>query len=216
MPPVAPPTPVVVVIDAGDDAVHTHTVLAAHHVPSGRITLHPGPGTTSETGLAHDLLAALGKPPLLPGHFPAGRQPAWEAATAWITALPVTWLEEPGRPADRWLTLPALDRLVSYDSPAPCTVLCAPPVTFRHRPSPTPLTQQTAREAARRLAAATAHPCLAAALAAGFFTGVSFQNSLLPARATTRTLRPLWLCTTVPAIPTAELPARCRRGRASF
>ncbi|WP_254407500.1 hypothetical protein [Streptomyces sp. GMY02] len=40
----------------------------------------------------HDLLAALGKPPLLPGGFPAGRQPAWEAATAWITALPVTQL----------------------------------------------------------------------------------------------------------------------------
>ncbi|MEV0487837.1 hypothetical protein AB0I69_45475 [Streptomyces sp. NPDC050508] len=33
-----------------------------------------------------------GKPPLLPGGFPAGRQPAWEAATAWITALPVTRL----------------------------------------------------------------------------------------------------------------------------
>ncbi|MET8318349.1 hypothetical protein ABZU78_29905, partial [Rhodococcus erythropolis] len=78
------------VLDPGDDAVHTHTALAAHHPPSGRITLHPGPGTTSETGLAHDLLAALGKPPLLPGRFPAGRQPAWEAATAWINAQPVT------------------------------------------------------------------------------------------------------------------------------
>jgi hypothetical protein len=55
-----PPAPVVVVIVAGDDAVHTHTALAAHHVPSGRITLHPGPGTTSESGLVHGLLAALG------------------------------------------------------------------------------------------------------------------------------------------------------------
>lgn len=92
MPP-APPLPsVTVVLDRHDDTLHTHTALAAHHPPSGRITLHPGPGTTSETGLAHDLLAALGKPPLLPGRFPGGRQPAWEAATAWMAALPVTRL----------------------------------------------------------------------------------------------------------------------------
>ncbi|MFF5481055.1 hypothetical protein ACFY5C_27545 [Streptomyces sp. NPDC012935] len=92
MAPAAPPPPVIVVIDPGDDAIHTHTALVAHHPPSGRATLHPGPGTTSETGLAHDLLAALGKPPLLPGRFSAGRQPAWEAAASWITALPVTRL----------------------------------------------------------------------------------------------------------------------------
>ncbi|MGA4986828.1 hypothetical protein ACPB9I_32915 [Streptomyces cellulosae] len=90
-PPAVPPS-VAVVLDPGDDAIHTHTALAAHHLLSGRITLHPGPGTTSETGLAHDLLAALGKPPLLPGRFPAGRQPAWEAAAAWMTALPVNRL----------------------------------------------------------------------------------------------------------------------------
>ncbi|WP_405504036.1 hypothetical protein [Streptomyces purpurascens] len=247
MAPAVPPPSVAVVIDAGDDAVHTHTAMVAHHPSSGRITLHPGPGTTSETGLAHDLLAALGKPPLLPGRFPAGRQPAWEAAAAWITALPVTRLtvlrahrltarrtmrllqlraltgihltlvchrphlpaalhqalqtadycvtadfqaarrhyfgatapvpqlvDQPARPADRWLTLPVLDRLVSYDSPAPCTAPCAPPaITFRHRPAPAPLTEQTAREVARRLAAVTAHPRLAAALAAALFTGVS-------------------------------------------
>ncbi|MFE9370608.1 hypothetical protein ACFYM2_12685 [Streptomyces sp. NPDC006711] len=53
----ATPPPVAVVTDRHDDVLHTHTALAAHHVPSGRITLHPGPGTTSETGLAHDLLA---------------------------------------------------------------------------------------------------------------------------------------------------------------
>ncbi|MGM0354504.1 hypothetical protein [Streptomyces sp. ECR3] len=249
MPPAVPPS-VAVVLDPGDDAVHTHTALAAHHPPSGRITLHPGPGTTSETGLAHDLLAALGKPPLLPGRFPAGRQPAWEAATAWINALPVNRLivlrahrltarrtmrllelraltgihltlvchrphlpaalqqalqtadyaitadfqaarrhyygtpapvpqpaEEPARPANRWLTLPALDRLVSYDSPAPCTAPCVPPpIVFRHRPPPTPLTEQAVQEVARRLSTVTAHPRLAAALAAALFTGASFQQ----------------------------------------
>jgi hypothetical protein len=250
MPPAVPPPPVIVVIDPGDDAIHTHTALAAHHPPSGRITLHPGPGSTSETGLAHDLLAALGKPPLLPGRFPAGRQPAWEAATAWISALPVNRLtvlrahrltarrtmrllqmrdltgihltlvchrphlpaalhqalqradycvtadfqaarrhyygatapvsppaDEPARPAGRWLTLPALDRLVSYDSPTPCTAPCTPPpIAFRHRPPPAPLTGQTTQEAAQRLAAVTAHPRLAAALAAALFTGASFQQ----------------------------------------
>ncbi|MEU6201153.1 hypothetical protein [Streptomyces sp. NPDC047061] len=249
MPPAVPP-PVAVVIDPGDDSIHTHTALAAHHQPSGRITLHPGPGTTSETGLAHDLLAALGKPPLLPGRFPAGRQPAWEAATAWMTALPVDRMtvlrahrltarramrllqlraltgihltlvchrphlpaalrqvlqtaeytlitdfqaarrhyygttapvaqpaDVPAQATSRWLTLPALERLVSYDSPAACTGPCTPPpIVFRHRPPPTPLTEQTGREAARRLAAVTAHPRMAAALAAVLFTGASFQQ----------------------------------------
>ncbi|MEU8687665.1 hypothetical protein [Streptomyces sp. NPDC048665] len=33
----------------------------------------------------------------------------------------------PTRPANRWLTLPALDRLVSYDSAAPCAAPCTPP-----------------------------------------------------------------------------------------
>ncbi|MFH8411363.1 hypothetical protein ACH4FX_42400 [Streptomyces sp. NPDC018019] len=41
MPLAAPPSPVTVVIDRHDDALHTHTALAAHHLPSGRITLHP-------------------------------------------------------------------------------------------------------------------------------------------------------------------------------
>lgn len=238
------------VLDRHDDALYTHTALAAHHLPSGRITLHPGPGTTSETGLAQDLLAALGKPPLLPGRFPGGRQPAWEAATAWLTALPVTRLtvprahrltalramrllqlhaltgihltlvchrphlpaalhqalrtadysvttdfeaarrhyygtpiaepalaEEPAGRAGRWLTLPALDRLVSYDSPRPCADQCTPPpIAFRHRPPPVPLTARTAQQAAHRLHSATAHPRLAAAVATALFTGASLQQ----------------------------------------
>ncbi|WP_262371532.1 hypothetical protein [Streptomyces sp. WAC01526] len=248
--PLTAPASVTVVIDPGDDAVHTHTALAAHHPPSGRITLHPGPGTTSETGLAHDLLVALGKPPLLPGRFPAGRQPAWEAAAAWVTALPITRLtvlrahrltarramrllqlhaltgvhlplvchrphlpaalhqalqtadysvtadfeaarrhyygptptehlpaDEFAHPVGRWLTLPALDRLVSYDSPRPCAEPCTPPpITWRHRPPPAPLTARTAQRVAHRLHAATAHPRLAAAVAAALFTGASLQQ----------------------------------------
>ncbi|MFD8197245.1 hypothetical protein [Streptomyces wuyuanensis] len=245
------PSPAVtVVIDRHDDVIHVHTALAAHHLPSGRITLHPGPGTTSETGLAHDLLAALGKPPLLPGRFPGGRQPAWEAVTAWMAALPITRLtvlrahrltarrtmrllqlqaltgihltlvchrpllpaalhqalqtvdysvtadfdaarrhyygtpvtepppvDGPAGPARRWLTLPALDRLVSYDSPRPCADLCTPPpIVWRHRPPPVPLTAPAAQRVAHRLHAATAHPRLAAAIAAALFTGASLQQ----------------------------------------
>ncbi|CAM5565650.1 hypothetical protein SVIOM74S_08739 [Streptomyces violarus] len=259
--PLAAPPSVTVVIDRQDDAIHTHTALAAHHPPSGRITLHPGPGTTSETGLAHDLLAALEKPPLLPGRFPSGRQPAWEAATAWITALPVTRLtvlrahrltarramrllqlrtltgihltlvchrphlpaalhqalqtaahtittdfqttrhhyygatapipqpaDEPARPANRWLTPPALDRLVSYDSPRPCTAPCTPPpIVWRHRPPPTPLTPHAAQHVVHRLQGVTAHPRLAATVAAALITGASPSN--LPPRAHPRGLR---------------------------
>ncbi|WP_234335094.1 hypothetical protein [Streptomyces sp. NRRL S-118] len=250
MPFTVPPPSVTVVLDRHDDVLHTHTALAAHHPPSGRITLHPGPGTTSETGLAHDLLAALGKPPLLPGRFPAGRQPAWEAAAAWMTALPITRLtvlrahrltarramrllqlqaltgihltlvchrpllpaalhqalrtadysvtadieaarrhyygtptaepppaDEPAAPAGRWLTLPALDRLISCDSPRPCAAPCTPPpIIWRHRPPPVPLTALTAQRVARRLHAATAHPRPAAAVAAALFTGGSLQQ----------------------------------------
>ncbi|POX45077.1 hypothetical protein C3488_30825 [Streptomyces sp. Ru72] len=238
------------VIDRHDDVIHTHTALAAHHPSSGRLTLHPGPGTTSETGLAHDLLATLGKPPLLPGGFPGGRQPAWEAATAWMTALPVTRLtvlrahrlnprrtmrllqlraltgihltlvchrprlptalhqalqtvnhaittdfeaarrhyygtaaaepppaQTPARSEGGWLTLPALDRLVSYDSPTPCAAPCAPPlIAWRHRPPPVLLTPHTAQRVAHRLHGATAHPRLAAAVAAALITGASLQQ----------------------------------------
>ncbi|MEN8652365.1 hypothetical protein ABCR94_17605 [Streptomyces sp. 21So2-11] len=79
-------------MDARDGAIHTHTALAAHHPAAGRITLHPSPGTTSDIALAHDLLAALGRPPVLAGCFPSGRQPAWEAAAAWIHVMPAVWL----------------------------------------------------------------------------------------------------------------------------
>ncbi|MCX5613008.1 hypothetical protein OHB39_38860 [Streptomyces sp. NBC_00047] len=81
-----------VVLDTGDDAAFTHGALAAHAPHAGRITLHPTPGTTSDATLAGDLLLALGKLPRLPGRFPHGRPPLWEAAAAWMAALEVTCL----------------------------------------------------------------------------------------------------------------------------
>ncbi|MGG8397708.1 hypothetical protein ACQ87O_00035 [Streptomyces lividans] len=60
--------------------------------------------------------------------------------------------DEPAAPARRWLTLPALDRLVSYDSPRPCTAPCTPPpIAWRHRPPPAP--HRTHRPASRPPAA---------------------------------------------------------------
>ncbi|MFI6125411.1 hypothetical protein ACIBCU_37840 [Streptomyces sp. NPDC051064] len=259
-----PPSGLAVVLDAGDDAAHTHCALATHDLAAGRVTLHPGPGTSGASALGHDLLAALGKPAQLPGRFPAGRQPVWEAAAAWIDALPVTRLTvlrahrlgearlgallglwhgtgvhltlvvhrprptaalhralarrphtvtttlaearalyyggpPPPTPAapgtapgavvvpgaagvpsptpERWMTLPCLDRLVSFDSPGPCPGPCTPgPIRFRQRPAPVPLTPAQAAQAARRIHGATAHPLLAAALATALFTGASFQQ----------------------------------------
>lgn len=82
---------VTVLLDPYDDAAHTRAALAAHDPAAGRVTVHPAPGTTSDLYFAHDLLAALGKPPTLPG-FPAGAGPVWEAVTSWMTAIPVTRL----------------------------------------------------------------------------------------------------------------------------
>lgn len=240
------------VLDSGDDAAFTHSALAAHHPAAGRITLHPGPGTTRDTALAHDLLLALGKPVHIPGRFPHNRPPLWEAAAAWTTALEVTRLtvlrahlldarrlqriltlwqqtaihltlvvhrprltsaldralaglphtrattlaaaralygDEPapdagsaGAEPGQWLTLSSLDRLVSYDSPSPCTGPCTPGlIDWRQRPAPEPLTTAEAAHAVRRIHAATAHPRLAAALASTLFTGASFQQ-LITAR----------------------------------
>ncbi|MFJ3842355.1 hypothetical protein ACIPY6_43725 [Streptomyces sp. NPDC090054] len=250
-----PATPrLAVVLDAGDDAAFTHTALAAHAPHAGRITLHPAPGTTSDTALAGDLLFALGKPAHLPGRFPHGRPPLWEAAAAWTVALavnrltvlrahllddrrlqrllalqrqtgihltlvvhrprltaaldralaPVTYTHTatlaaaralyfdgrlpaaggtapaavpPATGPARWLTLSSLDRLVSYDSPGPCTGPCLPGlIEWKHRPAPGPLTAAQAAQAVCRIHTATAHPRLAAALASTLFTGASFQQ----------------------------------------
>ncbi|WP_405704611.1 hypothetical protein OG264_38415 [Streptomyces xanthophaeus] len=247
-----------VVIDARDDAAFTHTALAAHAPRAGRLTLHPGPGTTSDTALAQDLLLALGKPAHIPGRFPKGRPPLWEATAAWTIALAVTRLTvlrahllderrlqrilslgrqtgvhltfvvhrprltaalERALPADgyttahtlgearalyqgddtaegvaplippaslaawRWITLAALNRLVSYDSPQACTTACSPrPIVYLQRPAPLVPTPAQSVGLAARLHAASAHPARAAALAGAVATGASFQQ-LTTARA---------------------------------
>ncbi|WP_328306372.1 hypothetical protein OG432_34845 [Streptomyces sp. NBC_00442] len=79
---------VTVLLDPSDDAAVTRAALAGHDPAAGCVTVHPTPGTTSDRYFAHDLLVALGKPAHLPG-FPDARAPVWEAATAWLAALPV-------------------------------------------------------------------------------------------------------------------------------
>ncbi|MEI7030796.1 hypothetical protein [Streptomyces pratensis] len=79
---------VTVLFDPGDDAAVTRAALAGHAPAAGCVTVHPTPGTSSDRYFAHDLLAALGKPAHLPG-FPDSRAPVWEAATAWLAAIPV-------------------------------------------------------------------------------------------------------------------------------
>ncbi|MEU7154585.1 hypothetical protein AB0B15_42250 [Streptomyces sp. NPDC045456] len=124
--------------------------------------------------------------------------------------------DEPAGPTGRWLTLPTLDRLVSYDSPRPCAAPCTPPpIVWRHRPPPASLTVRTAQQVAHRLHAATAHLRLAAAVAAALFTGTSLQQLA--------TARPRDYDTTAatlalhdpPATPTAAPPTRYHPGRAS-
>ncbi|SCF66289.1 hypothetical protein [Streptomyces sp. Ncost-T10-10d] len=236
---------VTVLLDPHDEAAYTRAALAAHHPAAGRVTVHPAPGTTGDLYFAHDLLAALGKPPLLPG-FPTSTAPVWEAVTAWMAALPVTrltvlrahlltprriqrlidlraltglhlvlvchrprlpaalqralqavahsvvtaddfygpaagddplpLLAPPRHTAERWITLPTLDRLASSDGSDHC-IGCTPPmVDWKYRPRPRPRTPQTIAEVTRRIHAATAHPRLAAALATAVFTGAAGQQ----------------------------------------
>jgi hypothetical protein len=81
-----------VVLDPYDDAVFTRAALHAHDVGAGRVTVHPAPGTAGTDYLAHDILAALGGGPVLPGKWLRGREPVWEAAAAWLLGLPVVHL----------------------------------------------------------------------------------------------------------------------------
>ncbi|MFI9328922.1 helicase associated domain-containing protein [Kitasatospora sp. NPDC052868] len=84
-----PPPGVTLALDPGDDAACTRAALAAHHPAAGRITVHPTPGTTRAEDLAHDVLAALGKPYTPPGPWGHAHDLPWAAAAAWILTLPV-------------------------------------------------------------------------------------------------------------------------------
>ncbi|MFE7404181.1 hypothetical protein, partial [Streptomyces sp. NPDC057557] len=86
------PPPVTVVLDPGDDLVHTRAALAGHAPDDGRLTVHPTPGTDSVLTLAYDVLAALGKPVPLAGYRQLDPAPAWTLAAAWILATRTSYL----------------------------------------------------------------------------------------------------------------------------
>ncbi|WP_141704057.1 hypothetical protein [Planobispora rosea] len=76
----------IIVMDPTDDASVTAAALAAHNPTAGRITVHPTPDTSSVQTLAHDLLAALGKPLHRLGEEKIlSARPAWQAALAWLS-----------------------------------------------------------------------------------------------------------------------------------
>ncbi|MDF4254592.1 hypothetical protein [Streptomyces sp. WMMB303] len=84
------PPAITLVMDPHDDVTHTRAALAAHDPAKGRLTIHPTPGTRSALALAHDVLAALGKPVPLTGYRPLDHRPAWMLCAAWTLALPIT------------------------------------------------------------------------------------------------------------------------------
>ncbi|MFD4968236.1 hypothetical protein ACFWNK_36400, partial [Streptomyces sp. NPDC058417] len=83
--------PVTVLLDPADDVAVTRAALAAHHLPAGRVTVHPAPAVRSQT-LGFDILAALGKSAELPGNWGKEGPPVWNTVAAWILALPVARL----------------------------------------------------------------------------------------------------------------------------
>lgn len=141
----------------------------------------------------------------------------FEAARRHYYGTPITEpppADKPAGPADRWLTLPALDRLVSYDSPRPCADPCTPPpIAWRHRPPPVPLTAPTAQRIAHRLHAATHIPAWPRPLPPRCSPAPHSSNSPPPDPATTTTPRPRSPCTTAPATPTAAPPTPYHPGR---
>ncbi|MDX3343747.1 hypothetical protein PV409_37995 [Streptomyces sp. ME02-6979.5a] len=112
------------------------------------------------TGVPHTLVQASAAGDLLAG--PAVPGPGRPAA--------------PPRAAGRWITVPALQRLADWDGSDHCIGCVPPPIRWRYRTRPRPRSSPTAAEIARRIHGVTAHPRLAAALAAAVFTGAAGQQ----------------------------------------
>src|SRR6476661_1359130 len=76
-----------VLMDPTDDVRVTAGLLARHNPSRGRVVVHPTPAPPRDHVLAHDVLAALGRPVnrIDAEHLgPAKR--AWAAAAAWMLA----------------------------------------------------------------------------------------------------------------------------------
>jgi len=76
-----------VLLDPTDDQAVTAGLLARHDPLAGRLVVHPTPGANGRASLAHDVLAALGRPVDIPPRSRIAREGgAWAAATAWAAA----------------------------------------------------------------------------------------------------------------------------------
>jgi len=81
----------IVVMDRADDVAVTRAALARNRPAHGFLTIHPTPGANTQTALAHDILAALGKPVRSFAEEGLGRESAaWRAAAAWIEGERIT------------------------------------------------------------------------------------------------------------------------------
>jgi hypothetical protein len=81
------PAVVTVLVNADDDAAVTAALLDAHDLATGCVVVHPTPAMSSTSALAHDVLAALGRPVRrLSGERISSTAPAFKAATAWMIA----------------------------------------------------------------------------------------------------------------------------------
>ncbi|MFE7328176.1 hypothetical protein ACFU8W_24975 [Streptomyces sp. NPDC057565] len=133
-----------------------HLVLVCHRsrpTAALRDALTEVPHTLVHASAAGDLLTGTGAAVPGPGH------PA---------ALP--------RAAGRWITVPALQRLADWDGEDHCIACHPPPIRWRYRTRPRPRSSQTTADITRRIHNVTAHPRLAAALAAAVFTGAAGQQ----------------------------------------
>ncbi|WP_410595481.1 hypothetical protein [Amycolatopsis sp. lyj-23] len=85
------PAPVAVLADPGDDVAVTKALLDWHCPAAGRVTVHPTPFSAAPNTLAHDVLAALGRPVTrLSAEQISGAIPAWQAVAAWVGAEEIT------------------------------------------------------------------------------------------------------------------------------
>lgn len=130
------PPPVTVLFDPTDDFGHLRAALAAHNPTAGRITIHPtiaGPQDTDT--LAHDILAALGLPVLLPAPTTSHRTDrTWLTAAAWLLSYRIThllMLRAHLLPVARWRRLLQLRARTGVHLSVVCHRPALPPATER-------------------------------------------------------------------------------------
>jgi hypothetical protein len=152
-----------VLLDPTDDQAVTAGLLTRHDPLAGCVVVHPTPGANGRASLAHDVLAALGRPVEIPPRSRIAREAgAWAAATAWAAADRVAHLvvlRAHRLPAEGWT------RLLEFAANVGAEVLlvCHTPTVAAHLRARLPATATVTVTAdlaavARELDAARAQP----------------------------------------------------------